>query len=311
MPASIHHQVDRALDAITWNTKEITAYKNETGVVSVKKSMRPQGDPTKPLPVILGIGTRKSYYDAAGLFFTRAKLLTGFGLLSYLLDQDVLSATFDRFYANKSAGTINKTIAAIYKVYLGCKKLGWTKSQSPITTELREHLKTYSDDFSVRVPRYVYKPEDAEKIIDYLHEHNSAYLLPAEIALKCGLRKSEIAGLKGENVDKEEMIIKVIGKGGRYREVPLPEDLVEKLNTSKQFLFSPKSSWKNAFYQAVTKAANSLDIELSGVYRLRSNYAQNLFDELQKEGLSEGQARDIVSKNLGHNRRDVTHGYIP
>jgi hypothetical protein len=37
----------------------------------VKKSMRPGGDPTKPLPVILGIGARKSYYDAAGIFFIR------------------------------------------------------------------------------------------------------------------------------------------------------------------------------------------------------------------------------------------------
>jgi integrase len=311
MPASIHHQVDRALDAITWNTKEITAYKKETGVVSVKKAMRPEGDPTKPLPVILGIGTRKSYYDAAGLFFTRAKMLTGFGLLSSLLDKDVLLATFDRFYFNKSAGTLNKTIAAIYKVYLGCKKLGWIKTPSPVSTELREHLKNYSDDFSVRVPRYGFIPEDADKIIEYLKEHDSAFLLPAEIALHCGLRKSEIAGLKGENVDKEDMIIKVVGKGGRYREVPLPDDLVEKLNTSKQFLFSPKNSWKNAFYQAVSKAANSLDIELSGVHRLRSNYAQNYYDELRKDGLTENEARDIVSKNLGHNRRDVTHGYIP
>lgn len=311
MPASIHHQVDRALDAVTWNTKEITAYKKETGVVSVKKAMRPEGDPTKPLPVILGIGTRKSYYDAAGLFFTRAKLLTGNGLLSSLLDQDVLLFTFDRFYTNKSAGTLNKTIAAIHKVYLGCKKLGWIKIPSPITAELRKHLKTYSDDFNVRVPRYGFNPADAERIINYLQEHDSAFLLPAEIALQCGLRKSEIAGLKGENVDKEEMIIKVIGKGGRYREVPLPDDLVEKINSSKQFLFSPKSSWKNAFYQAVSNAANSLDIELSGVHRLRSNYAQNLYDKLRNDGLTENEARDIVSKNLGHNRRDVTHGYIP
>lgn len=311
MPASIHHQVDRALDAVTWNTKEISAYKKETGVVSVKKAMRPEGDPTKPLPVILGVGTRKSYYDAAGLFFMRAKLLTGNGLLSSLLDQDVLLATFDRFYINKSAGTLSKTIAAIYKVYLGCKKLGWTKSASPITSELREHLKIYSDDFSVRIPRYGYKSDDAEKIIEYLGAHDSAFLLPAEIALQCGLRKSEIAGLKGEDVDKEGMVIKVIGKGGRYREVPLPQDLVEKLNTSKQFLFSPKTSWKNALYQAVSRAATSLDIEVSGVHRLRSNYAQNLYAELQEEGLSDGQARDIVSKNLGHNRKDVTHNYIP
>jgi integrase len=311
MTASIHHQVDRALGAVTWNKKEISAYKKKTGVVSVKKAMRPKGDPTKPLPVILGIGTRKSYYDAAGVFFTRAKMLTANGLLSALLDTKIITDTFDRFYINKSAGTLNKTIAAIYKVYLGCKKLGWTKTSSPITAELREHLKTYSDDFSVRIPRYGYKPEDVKKIIEYLGEHDSAFLLPAEIALECGLRKSEIAGLKGKDIDQEKLIIKVVGKGGRYREVPISADLINKLNTSKQFLFSPKRSWKKAFYQAVTNAASKQNIDLSGVHRLRSNFAQNLYEVLLAQGLSDGEARDIVSKQLGHNRRDVTHNYIP
>ena len=311
MPASIHHQVDRALDAVTWNTKEISEYKKETGVVSVKKAMRPEGDPTKPLPVILGIGTRKTYYDSAGLFFVRAKMMTGNGLLSALLDAKIIIDTFDRFYSNKSAGTLNKTLAAIYKVYLGCKKLGWIRMECPITEDLRNHLKSYKDDFSVRVPRYGYDKNDTEKIVNYLAEHNSAFNLPAEIALNCGLRKSEIAGLKGEDIDQEKLIIKVVGKGGRYREVPISADLINKLNPSKQFLFSPKRSWKNAFYQAVTNAASKQNIDLSGVHRLRSNFAQNLYEVLIAKGLSDGEARDIVSKQLGHNRRDVTHNYIP
>ena len=273
--------------------------------------MRPGGDPTKPLPVILGVGTRKTYYDAAGLFFTRAKTLTGHKLLARLLDSKIIQQTFDKFYFASASGTLNKTLAAIYKVYLGCKALSWTKIENPVTKELRNHIKSFRDDFSVRNPRFGYQEEDAERIVQYLKDHHSAFALPAELALRCGLRKSEVAGLKGEDVDKQKMIIKVIGKGGRPREIPLPADLAEKLNTSRQFLFTPSRSWKSAYYQAIANAAQALEIDLTGVHRLRSNFAQNLYDDLREEGKTDDQARDETSKQLGHNRREVTHSYVP
>ena len=199
----------------------------------MKKAFRPGGDPTKPLPIILGIGTRKSYYDAAGLFFIRAKALTGHNLLSILLDPEIIRLTFDRFYTTSAPGTLKKNLAAIYKIYLGCKALGWTKIENPVTTDLREHIKSFRDDFNVRHSRYGYASEDAERIVQYLNEHHSAFALPAELALRCGLRKSEVAGLKGEDIDQEKMVIRVVGKGGRPREIPLPADLAEKLNPSR------------------------------------------------------------------------------
>jgi hypothetical protein len=117
--ASIHHQIDRALGVITWRPEEIKSYQKITGVISVKKSMRPGGDPARPLPVILGIGTHKSYYDAAGLFFVRTKFLSGQSLLVKLLNPELIRLTFDKFYSVSAPWTLNKTLAAIYKVYLG------------------------------------------------------------------------------------------------------------------------------------------------------------------------------------------------
>ena len=75
-------------------------------VISVKKSLRPGGDPTKPLPVILGVGTRRSYYDAAGLFFAHAKELTGERLLANLMNTAVIQKTFDRYYYAAAPGTL-------------------------------------------------------------------------------------------------------------------------------------------------------------------------------------------------------------
>ena len=311
MPASIHHQINRALESVSWAPEVITAYQQKTGVVSVKKSLRPHGDPTKPLPVILGVGTRKSYYDAAGLFFTRAKTLSGHKLLAQLLDPQIIHQTFDHFYFAAAPGTLYKTLAAIYKVYLGCKKLGWTRIDNPVTEELRNHVKSFRDDFSVRSPRYGYQDEDAERIVQYLIDHHSAFALPAELALRCGLRKSEVAGLKGKDIDKEKMVITIVGKGGRSREVPLPPHLTDQLNTSKQYLFTPSRSWKSAFYQAVANAARALDIDLTGIHRLRSNFAQNLYEDLREGGMTDNQARDETSQQLGHNRREVTRSYVP
>lgn len=273
--------------------------------------MRPGGDPTKPLPVILGVGTRKSYFDAASLFFARAKSLSGYKLLAELMDSQINKQTFDQFYFSSAPGTLYKTMAAIYKVYLGCKKLSWTKIDNPITPTLRNFVKSFRDDFSVRSPRFGYQKEDAERIVKYLMDHNSSFAVAAELAYRCGLRKSEIAGIKGEDIDMEKGIIKIVGKGGRNREVPLPIDLAEKLNPAKQYIFTPSRSWKSAFYQAVAKAARALDIDLTGVHRFRSNFAQNLYMDLLEEGLTDDQARDEITHQMGHNRREVTRSYVP
>lgn len=78
----------------------------------------------------------------------------------------------------------------------------------------------------------------------------SPYALAVELALRCGLTKSEIANLKGEDINKQRMVIRVKEKGRNYREVPLPVDLLDQLDTSKPYLF-PHRSWKSEFNHAV------------------------------------------------------------
>lgn len=128
---------------------------------------------------------------------------------------------------------------------------------------------------------------------------------PAELLLRCGLRRSEVAGLKGSDVDKEHLVLHIKGKDGRKRTVEIPADLAEKLNTSKEFLFTPNQTWKSKFYQMVCKAARALGIKVSGLHRLRSNYAQDRYLELHKKGKTDREACLEISHNLGHNRIDV------
>ncbi|GAP16391.1 site-specific recombinase XerD [Levilinea saccharolytica] len=309
--ASISNQVNHALAKVTWNKEQIAEYQAEQGVTSVKKSLRPGGDPTQPLPVILGISTRRTYFQAATLFFKCAEEIADEGLLANLLDQDIIMTTFEEHYSDAAPGTANKLLAALEKVHLGCTKLGWTKEPCPITPELRDWVKAFRDDSDVRSPRFGYRPEDAERVVSHLKAKKSVYALPAELALRCGLREDEIAGLKGENIDVEHKLLHITGKGGRYRPVPIPDDLLSQLNHSKQYLFTPSASWRAGFRRTVRDATKALGIEISGVHRLRANFAQNKYQDFLAQGMDEREARKCVSVLLGHARIDVTYKYVP
>ena len=309
--SSISNQVNHALAKVTWNKEKIAEYQAEHGITSVKKSLRPGGDPTQPLPVILGINTRRTYFQAATLFFKRAEEITYEGLLVKLMDPDIIMTTFEEHYTDAAPGTVNKLLAALEKVHLGCTKLGWTRTPCPITPELREWMKSFRDDSDVRVPRFGYRPEDAVRVVDYLKDKKSAYALPAELALRCGLREDEIAGLKGENIDKEHKLLHITGKGGRYRPVPISEDLLRQLNSSKQYLFTPSASWRAGFRRTVRDATKTIGIEISGVHRLRANFAQNKYQEFLTQEMNERESRQRVSELLGHARIDVTYKYVP
>jgi hypothetical protein len=308
---SILHQLNYVLNLLVMSKEEIETYKTKTGVASVKKALRPNGDPTARLPAILSVRTRNCYLETGVTFFKRAHQLTGKKLLSELLFPETIQMTFDTYYCDLMPNTHKTVLAMLGQVHQGCRCAGWVKGPSPVTDELRQHVRNYRDDGGVDQPRFGYQPEDAERIVSVLQEKGSVFALPAAIVLRCGLRLHEIAGLKGQDVDIENLKLHIKGKGGRQREVDIPADLAAQLNRSQQYLFTPSVSWKQAFYQAVRKTAHKLGITVSGIHRLRANFAQYRYEELREEGLSDREARQAVSKNLGHNRVSVTRSYVP
>lgn len=303
---SVGHQVNRCLEQVTLNEDEIKQMKSELEGRSIKQALRPHGDPTKPLPEIIGKGTRKTYFRTGRTFFEQAKELSGENMLGQLLTYDVIMKTFDYHYSSCAPGTAYRIQAAIKKIHAGAVKLGWTKGPCPIENDLRER-----DEHHVRTHRYGYHPADADRIVAYLTEHRSPYALPAEIALRCGLRENEIAGLKGGHVDRERRLLCFKGKGGRYREVPIADDLLGRLGETNTYYFTPKESWCADFRTTVQKATKALTIEGSGVHRLRATYAQLQYVRFRLDGKDDEEARHAVSKLLGHNRLDVTYSYIP
>ena len=55
----------------------------------------------------------------------------------------------------------------------------------------------------------------------HLSEHGQAQvrvkLYPAELILRCGLRRAEVAGLRGSDVNKAALLLRIKGKGGKIR----------------------------------------------------------------------------------------------
>lgn len=159
--------------------------------------------------------------------------------------------------------------------------------------------------------RFGCRPEDADRLIQYLVEKGSSFALPAQLARHCGLREAEIAGLKGETVDKGKKLLRITGKGGRYRSVPVPGNLLSQLNTSKHYLFTPSASWCTGLRRVVGEATKALGIEVSGVRRLRANYTQEKYQGFIKQGLNDQEARRRISVLPGHARIDVTYKSVP
>jgi hypothetical protein len=312
MSGSHVNQLKKVFEVLFMDEEAQADYKEKHGVESIKKALRPDGDPTKPLPVILSYGSLRGYFSTAKTFMKRAKAISGKKLLVDWIQPEVICATLERHYRDHDPDTINTVLSALGKVWQGCVRLGWWEGASPVTQEMRDYANAFRDDGDVRLPRYGYANGDAERIVARLYAINSQFALAADLALRCGLRLHEIAGLQGKHVDAENLIVHVIqGKGGLDRDVPIPQDLVDKLNLSQEYLFRPAESWKHSFDRAVRRAARFLGITISGIHRLRSNCFQNKYVEFRKQGLNDAEARDAISKIAGHNRRDVVASYVP
>ena len=87
--------------------------------------------------------------------------------------------------------------------------------------------------------RYTPSEDECDILVQYIKEHTSKrrlYLM-ASLLLKCGLRRSEVCNLKVSDVDKTTSSIKILGKGKKLVEQPVPSllmiELVDYINTER------------------------------------------------------------------------------
>jgi integrase len=114
----------------------------------------------------------------------------------------------------------------------------------------------------------------------------------------------------------------VVGKGGLVREVILPKELAEKLESKRleapqvvidrgvkytqHYALSGGQNWSQSF----TKASQNALTFSNGAHGVRHSYAQERMNEIQSRGGSYRASLEIVAQEMGHFRSDITEVYL-
>jgi len=140
---------------------------------------------------------------------------------------------------------------------------------------------------------------------------DETFKIIAQAQLDGGFRISELNRITEKNFLENNTFKVIDGKGGKDREVPLSgetyqalKDLVDK-SESGIFTFD-----MNDYRDALKDAAKATDQPYNGSHGLRWNFAQEKFQELQKQGATYEEALQEVSHLLGHERPDITEHYL-
>lgn len=158
--------------------------------------------------------------------------------------------------SNYSVNTINKKINSLHSFnhFLMSQGLCHEKVVHPNKDKIKvaqgseAEVVVFSED---EVERLLFYLENKEQVA--LRDKTMIYIL-----LYAGLRVGELVNLKIQDLDLLTMSLKVVGKGGKYREVPLKPEVAE---TIKDYLESDRkdSPYATSEYLFVTQRSGKMD----------------------------------------------------
>ncbi len=159
---------------------------------------------------------------------------------------------------------------------------------------------------SIKVPKSLPKPIDEKYILEVMADANVMQQLILALLYGLGLRISELASLKRENI--QDNWITITGKGSKSRQLPIPSRVYELLNSylslypNSEYLFEKDGLAMNSSqlrYQ-IEKLFRSHGIKATP-HQLRHSFATHL--------LERGARISDVSELLGHSSMATTQIY--
>lgn len=231
----------------------------------------------------LADGTRYYYLKAVGDF------------LSSIPDKpcNKVKSSDIQAFVNKKLWTNKKS--SVNKIVIALRRFCFFMAQNYGIPNPAENIKSFKKD-------HPYQPfinrTQYEKILA------SAEPLESDVIrlLACsGMRASELAGLRFENISENFSSIRFTGKGGKERSIPLNATMREILSrrTENGFINLPKS--RRHIYYLCTKAGKRAEIYLAP-HMLRRYFASQL--------VGRGVSLLIASKLLGHSSVRTTEIYL-
>lgn len=228
-----------------------------------------------------------------------------------LTSSDLNEFSYDQAINGKSSATITRRIATIKNFFLFLES---------------ENLKSDLLNIEISLPNKEKKlPEvlSEEEVIELLKtpdKHTDLgkrdYAL-LEVLYSCGLRVSEAEKLQLNQINTQEKIIKVVGKGKKERIIPIRDEALnaikdyiynvrsEKRIVDKNYVFlnrSGKKLTRQVIYSLVVKYAKYAGIEKKiHPHTLRHSFATHLLDN--------GADLRVVQELLGHTNIGTTQLY--
>ena len=161
----------------------------------------------------------------------------------------------------------------------------------------------------------VFSDEEVERILFYLEDSSRVSIRDKGvilILLYTGLRVSELVNLKIQDIDFLTSTLKVVGKGGKYREVPLKMEVSEGI---KEYMEKERQAHKysSSEYLFLTQRAGKMDKDTVNKILNRKGKYLNLKMKPHKfrhtfctRLLSKGVELTTVAKLAGHSNIQTT-----
>ncbi|SMB82730.1 integrase/recombinase XerD [Desulfonispora thiosulfatigenes DSM 11270] len=214
---------------------------------------------------------------------------------------------------NYSVNTINKKINSLHSF-----------NQFLIAQNLCKELLVYPSKDKIKVASgseqevEVFTDEEVERLLFYLENRNNVSQRDRAaivLLLYTGLRVSELVNLKTKDIDFLTMYLKVVGKGGKYREVPLKTEVIEAI---KDYLEGERKNHKlvDSQYLLLTQRAEKMDKDT--INKLLKKHGKQLHLEMYPHKfrhtfctrlIKKGVEITTVAKLAGHANIQTTSDY--
>jgi len=168
----------------------------------------------------------------------------------------------------------------------------WLISISDLAYTTRNYYKRTILEFKMPYQPFISRQEYL-KVLESATQRESDII---KLLANTGLRCSELAELKSDNINPNLSSIRIQGKGGKVRTIPCNQTVREILSRNINF---PKN--RKSIYNICRKAGNRIGIKLAP-HILRRYFATQLLDK--------GVSLLIISRLLGHASIQTTELYL-
>jgi integrase len=166
-------------------------------------------------------------------------------------------------------------------------------------------------------PRGAYSLREAQAVVERVALRSPEYGQALRFILASGARINETMQLRSDKVFLAAQQVELKGKGGRIRRIRvLQADVLHELDLSHHFVYlrlGREQSWKDGLERAVRRACDELGLKRRGVHGFRATAAGEYFNLQRALGYSEREARQALTRWLGHapSSIEVTYVYVP